>query len=288
MSGFTEQKSNKAKNVANYLLSLSIFCLAMALVYFTWQISLISQQIPDILLSVEKTSEKIEPVVKQVNEIKELIPPIITEISEIRKQTPLILTEIQKTRQQIPAITQTVDKMSLAVNKAANEVNAARPLVPKLLKEVKATREAIPSMLDRADKLVVNARQAGKEASKGAVTGMLTGIITAPFEMVGSLGKKVLSFSELEAEQFTQADIELAKQAAHEVLSSDKVNYSSSWKSQSSDAEGKVLLLDIEKNEDSVCKLIQTKAWKAGNIIANKKITACLDESGNWERQGDE
>ena len=288
MAAYTDQKSIRAKNTASYLLSFSLLCLAIAIVYFTWKISLISQQIPAILQSVEKTSEKIEPVVQQLNQIKQLIPPIISEVSELRKQTPLILTEVQKTREHIPAILLSVDKMSHAVDKAADEVKAGRPLVPKILNEVKKTREAIPTALDRADRLVVSARKAGKEASKGAVTGMLTGIITAPFEMVGSLGKKVLSFSELEAELLTQDDIELAKQAVLEVLSSDKMNYSSRWKSDSSNAEGHVVLLNIEKSGDSVCKLIHAKAWNAEKIISDKRIKACLNDNGSWERQGDE
>ena len=50
---------NYTRNVASYLLALSVFSLAGALVYFTVEVTRISRQIPEILVSVEKTSKSI-------------------------------------------------------------------------------------------------------------------------------------------------------------------------------------------------------------------------------------
>lgn len=285
MSISAEQKNTKAKNAASYVLSFSLFSVAAALVYFTWQISILSQQIPEVLLSIEKTSTKIEPVVMQVNEIKELIPPIIKEVSEIRQQIPLIIYEVQKTRQLIPDLLQSADRASGAVEQISKEIKATRPLVPDILKEVKTTREAIPPMLDRADKLVLNVRAAGKEASKGAVSGVLTGIITAPFDIVGSFGKKMFSFTEHEVKSLSDEDITLAKQSMLEVLSSDVVNFSSSWKTPQSETEGKVKLLEIDSMTDPLCKTINSIIWKSGKTITDKNIKACLDTDNTWQQQ---
>lgn len=293
----TPQKSEKAKNLAWYVLAFSMFSLAIAIVYFTWQIGKISQQVPEVLDQIEQTSLKIEPMIKQVSEIKDLIPPLVSEVSEIRKQVPLILEEVKLSREQIspviaevkalreqlPVILQTVDKASEAVVLTANEIKATRPLVPTILAEVKTTREAIPGMLDRADELVLNVTKAGKKASEGAVSGVLTGIIRAPFEMVGNLGKKVLSFSNEEIKELTEKDLNLMQLAIHQVLSSEDINYSKKWHNKNSDITGQVTLLDVKNIDDRTCKTIHSKVVKSNKSFIDKELIACLNEQGSWE-----
>ena len=293
-----QENHTTLKNTASYVLSFSLLSLAVAIIYFTWQISMISQKIPDILTSVEQASIKIEPIVKQVNDIKVLVPSVVTEVSEIRQQIPLILDEVKLVREQVPQILTEVEAVrshipeiintsNMATNAvvlAVDEVKAVRPLVPEILNEVKATREAIPPMLDRTDKIVSNLKKAGKDASKGAVTGVLTGIITAPFEIVGSLGKKMFAFTEQEIKHLKDKDLEIIKQVIHEVLSSDEINYTRNWKSSESNVAGKVTLLEIKEVDGKTCKVIQSVGNKSETIIFDKKLTACLDEEGSWER----
>jgi len=278
-----EAKRLNTISTSSIFLSISLLCLSAALVYLTWQLGQISLQIPVILESVEKTSEKIEPVIKQVNELQQSIKPVLNEVVEIRKQTPFILNEVKQTRLQIPAILDSTNKMSQALVMTSNEVKATRPLVPEVLKEVKATREAVPGMLDRADRLVINMRQVGKKASEGAVSGVITGIITAPFDLVGNIGKQLFTFSEQETKHLSEADIELAKSAAQDVLASNSLNYLKNWNNPESDAKGEVKLLEINASEELTCKVLNTKIIKNGKIILEKRIRACLDDAGNWQ-----
>lgn len=72
-----ETSKTGAQLVASYLMSLAMFALAGALVYFTYEVSRVGSQIPDILSSVDHTSEKVGPIISEVVEIRELIPPIL-------------------------------------------------------------------------------------------------------------------------------------------------------------------------------------------------------------------
>ena len=73
------QERSIAKNSATYVLALSLFCLAGALVFFSLKVSEVSQSMPVILQSIEQTTAKVEPVLAEVNEIRELVPPILKE-----------------------------------------------------------------------------------------------------------------------------------------------------------------------------------------------------------------
>ncbi|MBE9564287.1 MAG: hypothetical protein IMF17_03505, partial [Proteobacteria bacterium] len=87
-----------AKLIASYLMSLSLFSLSAAIVYFTYQMSVISKQVPDVLISIDNTSEKIEPVIDEMSDIIALVPPILEEVEEVRKLIPPILKEVEQSR----------------------------------------------------------------------------------------------------------------------------------------------------------------------------------------------
>ncbi len=273
------------KQTATYILAASIFSLSGALVYFTWKLESISEQVPAILKSVEQTSAQIEPVLDQVVELKDLVPSVLNEVSETRKLVAPILNEIRLTREQIPAILKVTEKTNDTVLRAVEEIKATRPLIPEILSEVKQTREAIPPVLDRADKLVSNVRQAGKEASKGAVSGVLTGIVTAPFEIIGSLGKKIFSFSDEEISKLSDKDVELSKKSVVDVLASDKINQTSEWDNSSNNTKGIIKLLQLKTDNGLKCKVLNMKVWKNTQLFVDKDLNVCLNKKGEWERQ---
>lgn len=279
----SQKDNNHTKNLASYLFSLSIFSLAGALVYFSWTIVTVSQHIPIIIESVNETSLKIEPALIQIGEIKDLVQPALNEVTEIRKQIPLMLEEVKRVREQLPAILITADKASNAIELVSQEVKATRPLVPQILEEVNATRKAIPPLLDRADKLVLNIRVAGKEASKGAVSGLFTGIIAAPFDMVGALGKKVIGLSSTETKELTEADLVYIEKTANEVLASAEVNETKSWENDENKTNGTVTLINVDESKDQLCKNLNIKNWKSKKSLTDKDIKVCQNEDGTWE-----
>ncbi len=290
-----------AQLVASYVLSLAMFALASALVYFAYQLSLVSTQIPDILDSVDDTSANVEPIVNEVGEIRQLIPDILHEIEQTRQLVPPMLREIEQTRQQIPpilkqveavrgdipAVLQSTDKASDAVVTAAREIEATRPLVPEVLKQVEITREAIPPMLDRADAMIDKARTAGTEASSGAVTGFFKGLITTPFVIVGDVGKSLTGMSDEEAEDYTDRDFEIIEAAALDLLNHGKrgdIRVVSNPDSGMS-TNFKLVAETIEE-EDFVtveCRTLQMESYIDGERTKTANRTFCREEGGGWD-----
>jgi surface antigen/archaellum component FlaC len=294
-----EQKVNTAHLVASYLSAFSMLALAGALVYFTIELVYIARQIPDILQTVEQTSEKIGPVITEVGEIKDLVPPILHEIEETRKlvrpvldeyaktnqQIPRILDEVEATRKTLPDVLKTVNNASSAVVTLSKEVEATRPLIPEVLTQVEKTREFIPPMLDRADQLVANARTAGKEASQGAVTGVFSGILLAPFAFVGDVGKSLVGASDKDADKLSKEDYAQVESASRELLELGKKGDVKNWNNEDNDSSGTVKLIDITDSGDDAaeCRELQIVIKKNGNTLQDKKRTLCKGADGKWD-----
>ena len=253
------------RNIVTFTLSASLFSLAGALLYFTIQFSQVATQIPAILASINQTSEKIKPVINEVIKIRDLVPPITNEITELRKQIPSILEEVKQTRELVPPI--------------LDEIKKTRESIPAILIEVKKTREAIPAMLVKGEKVVKEGKQLVKETSENAVTGVFTGIIKAPFKMIGGIfgsgGKKV--------DGVKDADQQLALKAADEALSSDKVDKPYSWSNPDSGNNGVITIRGKKIINDRDCRLITFVTNIVDNKPVKKDVTVCLNNENKWE-----
>jgi hypothetical protein len=290
-----------AQLFASIVMSLAMFSLAGALIYFAYQVSLVSTQVPEILASVNQTSDRIEPVVSEVHEIRllvpdilheveqtrELVPPLLKEVELTRQQIPPILKEVESIRKEIPSLLASADKASDAVVVVSKEIEATRPLVPQVLKEVETTRESIPPMLDRADSMIDKARVAGKEASTGAVTGFFKGIITAPFVLVGDAGRKITGVSEEEAKQFTSKDFDLVETASLQLLNDGHVGDIREINNPESGYHAKIKLLSDYTKGDDVdvyqCRTLQIQSDKEGLNVKTVKKSVCQNNQGKWD-----
>ena len=316
MSDASTVNSNRdnARLVASYLLSLSLFALAGSIAYFTYEMAMVSKQIPDILMRIDSTTEKVEPVIadvgeiidlvpgilKEIEEIRKIIPPILEEVEQTRKMIPPILSEVEQTRNQIPAVLKeseairgelpavlaSADKASAAVADVSKQVEATRPLIPEVLKEIETTRESIPPMMDRADQLIEKAHIAGKEASQGAVTGFFSGIIKAPFELVGDAGRGITGMTEKEAKHYTDKDFQLNQEASLVLLNNASIGDERKWENTESGNHGIVLLKDIyTKGEysDIKCRTLVIKFYKQDELIKEVPRSFCKNEEGKWD-----
>jgi len=289
-----------ARLLASYLFSLSLFALAGSIAYFTYEMTNVSKQVPDILQSIDNTSEKIEPIIDEVGQIIDLVPPILKQVEETRKLIPPILKEVEQTRQQIPALLKeseairgelpavlaSTDKASAAVVDLAKQVEATRPLIPEVLKEVETTREAIPPIMDRADVLIEKARVAGQEASEGAVTGLFTGIIRAPFALVGDAGRSITGLSEAEAKQLDKKDFELVEKASLYLLNNGTKGEERQWENADSGNHGVVELKDIYTDGEYAeidCRSLNIQLYKKGKMIKQAPRSFCKDNAGKWD-----
>lgn len=304
---------DRARLVASYLLSLSIFALAGSIAYFTYEMAMVSKQIPDILMRIDNTTEKVEPVIadvgevvdlvpdilKEVEEIRKIIPPILDEVAQTRKMIPPILSEVEQTRNQIPvvlkeseairgelpAVLASVDKASSAVAGVSEQVEATRPLIPEVLEEVKTTRESIPPMMDRADGLIEKASVAGKEASQGAVSGFFSGLFMAPFDLVGDAGRSITGMSSAEAKAYTDKDFQLNEETSLIMLNTGSIGEQQGWKNAESGNHGIVHLLDIYSGgeyADIDCRTLKTDFYKQGELFKEIRRSFCKNEEGMW------
>ena len=309
---------DNARLVASYLFSLSLFSLAGSIVYFTYEVAIISKQIPEILLRVDTTSEKVEPVIndvgqiidlvpsilKEVEEIRKLIPPILKEVEQTRKMIPPILSEVEQTRKQIPAVLKesaairgelpavlaSADKASKAVAGVSKQIEATRPLIPEVLKEVETTRESIPPMMDRADVLIEKARIAGKEASEGAVTGLFTGIIRAPFALVAGAGRGITGLTEEEAKVFNDKDLSLVQQASLYLLNNGLKGDKREWRNDDSGNYGTIQLKRIYTEgeySDIDCRTLKISLNKHDELVKEGERSFCKNDKGEWDFSDD-
>jgi archaellum component FlaC/surface antigen len=314
----TENFKDSARLLVSYLLPLSLFSLAGAIVYFTYEVAIVSKQIPDILLSIENTSEKIEPIIdevgdiielvppilKEVEEIRKLIPPILKEVEQTRKMIPPILNEVEQTRNQIPAVLKeseairgelpavlaSADKASDAVAGVSKQVEATRPLISEVLKEVETTRESIPPMMDRADGLIEKARVAGKEASQGAVTGIFSGIIMAPFALVADMGRGITGLSAEEAKHFDEKDFELIEQVSFYLLDNGSKGEERQWNNAETGSRGIVKLTEIYTEgeySEFDCRTLTFKLYKNDDLIRESSRSFCKNEDDKWDFKDD-
>lgn len=289
-----------AKLLASYFLSLSLFALAGSLIYFTIEISAVRENIPDILTSIDNTSEKIEPVINEVSEIIELVPPILKEIEETRKLIPPILKEVEQTRKQIPSILKetaamreelpamlaSANKASDAVVVISKEIEATRPLISQALKEVKTTRESIPPMMDKADELIQEARVAGREASEGAITGVFTGIIKAPFALIGGAGKAIAGVPHEYTDDYSEDDFNLIEKTSLKLLNSGLAGNSEKWANPDTGNSGSVTLTKVYIEDgifsDTECRELNIILFKDNRMIRDTKPRLCRDGE-EWE-----
>lgn len=275
------QPKESARLAASWVSSLAMFSLAAGLFYLAYQLAHVSHLIPSILDQVEQLGTKADPLVKEIGKLGELVPPILTEIEQTRKLVPDILKESQEYRKQLPAVLDTANQASAAVSEAASQIEATRPLVPKVLQEVQQTRKSIPAMLDRADQVVARAGQAGKEASQGAVTGVFTGIIAAPFKLLGGVGKTVLGTGG-KHDPFTDKDYELVEKAIQATLEETAAGTSRQWNNADSGHHGKVTDTTPSASATGKCRTLETIAYHEEQMIAKGTAELCRDAKGVW------
>ncbi|MES9970263.1 MAG: hypothetical protein ABW092_09530 [Candidatus Thiodiazotropha sp.] len=309
---------NMKSAIASYTLAAGLFAIAGAIVYFTIELSHIRQDLPAILTQVEKTSGKVDPILNEIREIRKLIPPILqevdatrsqippilaeieairlnvppilTQVEETRKLVPPILTEASKTIDSIPEILKTLNSISTTVKSTNKEIAKTRGLVPDILKEIKsvrneigATRKAIPVTLDRVDYLLAQAATTGQKASEGAITGVFTGVITAPFRALISLGETAKGAADGDGVFLEGEDLDIATNAAV-ALTRLKEGATKTWKNPNSGKQGKFTLLAKFREKKLECQSIEHQVWHGDEMIIERVFDACRKNANSpWE-----
>jgi len=282
-------------NLGLMALAVSIVFLAGALVYFASQ-----------LVNLKKAAASLAVY-------RDVVPKLVEEIEHVRRQTPLILKESAAIRaqlsQQLPTLTAEVaavrKMLDTRVPEVIDEVGEYRRTVvpevlseskflrlstipavlseskalrqktiPNVLHEVKMTRTELPQLLTQASDL---ARSAGKEASRGAVSGFFTGILTAPIDMMSGVAN-----SAFKGDKLSKKDLLDVAKAGQQVLLMDEVGASQSWHNKKSGNNGIVSIEKMSVDGNESCRVLKFEAVSRGKNLQPHFATVCRGEDGSW------
>ena len=298
----------KAKFIGLLAISFSLLCLAGSIFFFGYELSGWRKELPDMLSTLEETSGQIAPALENVSEIEELIPPILEEVAAVRKTVDGLVAEVQSTREALPElladlelitrqIENTTGQLPAVIDPLVEEVGKSREVIPDILKEIEntnatignavaeiqLTREAIPGIMDRADQIVAHAGEVGVNAGKGAVTGMLGGLITAPFGVVGGIGKGVSGlFSSEVADAATPEDLEIVRNKLLDIAENGNVGDVVTWENRKSSNKGKITLLKKFSVNDQECREVKIEADVKGKAVETTTLSGCKQPDGSW------
>jgi len=310
------------KTAVDLLATASRFAIAVAIVYFAYQLAQINDNVPVITQSVEQVSQYIEPTLEEVKairleitQVRNLVPDVLAEVAEVRKQVPPVVAEVAEVRQQIPAIIaqvesieQQIDPILQRVDKTVAAVDDTQRQIPQIIntadnaiaaindtnKEIKLTRESIDPTLDRVDGLVEDAyfkaqnaisaaEVAGKKASEGAVSGFFTGLIKLPFKFIGSLASPIVDEIDSDvARQLTEKDIELLAEAGTRAIKSKSTGKEKHWENPKSGNSGSITIVREYQSQGFECVEARVRISNKRKQIMDELDKFCLNEKNEW------
>ncbi len=243
------------------------------------QVDGIRAEIPSILEEVALIRSDVVPmVIAQVAEVSEQIPKVITEVDQLTEKIPPILEESAQLRSQIPALLEESKAYREIAQTALGESEEYRVLIPKILTELETMREVIPEYIDEANILVDNISTAGQSAAEGATKGFFTGIIKAPFSLVGGAGESLFPSA-----TFTDEDKKYAEVAIATVLGSPDSDTFDVFENPDTGVTGEVHVIKVSTKKRKTCKELRITARRKNKEIVNKSITLCRSKDGKWE-----
>lgn len=257
-------------NTSQILNIVSRFAIALAILYFAYQLSRIVDNLPIVQQSLSQVSQQVPPVLKEVEQVR---------------------LEINAIRQQIPEVLNIADRAIITANMAEAKVTN---LLPEVLNEVRLTREKIDPTLKQVDGLIdkasakahgaiARAKGVGQEASEGAVTGFFSGIIKLPFKLIGTLASPILGSIDSDiAKQLTKKDIELLGEAGKQASNSQKLEQSHRWKNPESGNSGAITILRKFEVDQKNCVEVKIVINKHDSSIMEKTEAYCHNQDGDW------
>ncbi len=141
---------------AQVLFSLSLFCLALAIGYFAFELHQFLNGFPAILVQMEKTSVEIAPVVKDIADTSRNLLPTSENLVQVAKGLPAAIEEVRAVRNSLP---ETLDKTIVIAEKIEKsspeilaEVRQIRQLMPGAIEKIGGVEVKIPLILDEMKK----------------------------------------------------------------------------------------------------------------------------------------
>lgn len=282
-------------NIASFALALAIALLAGALWRIGSNLPELNQNLTALSRLGETVAADVPAVVDMANRYEPHIDPLLAEVAASRASADAALAEAAAYRAQIPALLARLEALDAQltalqgqlpdvlerVDGALDESRAWRPVSEQALGEAEAWRGSIPGYLDRSEQLVASAREAGKEASAGMVSGFFSGALSLPFQALGNVGALVDPRS-LSARHLTEEDQANLRNAAIALLQ-DPAQKVAQWSSSSSGHSGTVAITDSSTSRKGTCHTLSIENRFKNDKSETLKRQICQDKDGKWD-----
>ena len=149
---------------------------------------------------------------------------------------------------------------------------------------MKHTREAIPEIQDHVDQEIEEAETFSQSAGKGAVSGVVKGVVTAPFNIVSGVGKSAVKHMGLHVtSDMTETDFKMIGDAIQQLAKIEETGTDVKWDNPESGNSGEHTLVRQYEKDKLPCKSID------GHIQVKEKerhygqVEICRQPDGAWE-----
>ncbi|MFA0086955.1 hypothetical protein ACE1OE_09060 [Vibrio sp. E150_011] len=272
----------KITALSRILFAIALVALAASIYTFTQEARQLRTELPALLAQVDTTAQRITPVVEQINQLQaivpsilaqsaeyqRLIPEVLTRVDDINQQLPIIIKEVEQVRgaippilaqsqswnESLPSILKQVDKTNTTVRQTNQQIGKVNQQIPDILGESAALRKEVPVIITQAEELVSQAEQAGRDASKGAVSGVIGGILNSPFQLVDRITDVSSETLGLKQDQsYTDEDREKHKVALTQLMKAPKKGRTTTWSNSRSGNNGEVTIQSVTQNNNTSC-----------------------------------
>ena len=224
--------------------------------------------VPDIIEETKQTRETIPKMLAQTEVIMNRAVDAVAMVSAIHESVPAILEESKQVRQESKQIRQELPAI-------LNELSASREIVAQTTVEIENVRQSLPGTLNHLDTLLDKADKTGKRASEGAVSGVLTGIVKAPYSIVKGLGKGVFDKEVI----ITDEDRQVIRKKVLIALEEKKVGDVVLFENDNSAFQGFIEVAAIDKRGGSHCRTLRISVVEHVDKVLKR---FCFDEHEGW------
>ncbi|TQV75552.1 hypothetical protein FLL45_11595 [Aliikangiella marina] len=271
------------KNAALYLLSLSLLALAGAITYFAASLRDINSSLPQIIDTVEKVNQNIAPLVAEAADIKKQIPAILKESEQIRVSINETIKEAEKLNSQLPVALTESKNWRILVPIIVKEAELARETLNSGIQEINLVRQEIPVSITRVESLITESRNIGKETSEGAVAGVFSGALRAPFELIAGIGNSVFSIFKSEEIILDNSDKEMILETVQALINASEFGKTTAWKNPATTRSGEITLVNATTIKKARCFNFLFKFNDQKPHSENVSTILCETEQGSLE-----
>jgi len=148
------------------------------------------------------------------------------------------------------------------------------PNITDLVSEVQLTREEIPGYLDRADGIVGKAKGISEDTGKGLISGIVKGVVFAPFNLIGGL------FSSGD-DKLTGTDKRMLKSGLRSLFKRDELNYVKKWNNPNSSRSGTLAIIKTDRKNK--CRTVKVEIKENGKNEMDKEVVFCRNSENRWK-----